>query len=269
VAPNDNKKVVASDGLTHPLMQVMTSHIVRCDVTRTSQDETRVLELYPGLSSEIALPAGIDLIVHEILGNVASAEGAIIAINELHGRNGLTSHACRVLPIGAGTLLAPTSVLTPCVVERLLMFQKTGCSMARPKRLYAARGVPSENFLAPPQLLEWLDFRKHVPVMSTRTCRFHTDRAGWFDGLHMHLLVHVDETASIDTYHERTTWTCTYVRLLDGASAIWLAAGALIECICNVDASTHCPAYSISVSVSHDGSSPLVPVSDFSWRGDG
>mmetsp|Transcript_771 Transcript_771/g.1589 ORF Transcript_771/g.1589 Transcript_771/m.1589 type:complete len:179 (-) Transcript_771:301-837(-) len=175
----------------------------------------------------------------------------------------------QVLPIGAGTLLAPTSRLMPCVVERLLMFQKTGHPVAQKNRMYAARGVPVENIMAEPQLLEWIDFRQHVPYMSTRTCRFRTERPGFFDGLHMHLLVHVDETSTIDSYHERTTWTCTYVRLLDDADAIWLRTGAVIECVCNVDASTHCPAYAIAVSVSYDGDSAFEPVADFSWRGDG
>ena len=131
------------------------------------------------------------------------------------------------------------------------------------------RGFPSELFLAEAQPFEWLDFNGILPPTSTRTCRFFTTRDGYFDGLHMHLLVNVDGQTSIDVYKERTTWTCTYVRLLDTDSAIWLPAGAIIECACTVDASTHCPAYSIEVRVSPDDEAPLRYVADFSWRGDG
>ena len=215
------------------------------------------------------MPAGIDLILHEILGNVASAEGAIHAINELHGRTGLACRACRVLPLAAGTLMAPTSRLSPSLLERLLMFQRTGRMVSLPDRMYAVRGFPSELFLSAPQAFEWLDFRQTLPTTTRHTCRFRCSRGGHFDGLHMHLLVQVDEQASIDAYHERTTWTCTYVRLFDAESAIWLPAGALIECACTVDATTHCPAYSVDVSVSIDGNAPVRRVAGFSWRGDG
>ena len=42
-----------------------------------------------------------------------------------------------MVPAAAGTLLVPTMRLTPCVVERLLMFQKTGDWEAQTGRLYA------------------------------------------------------------------------------------------------------------------------------------
>jgi len=227
------------------------------------------MELYRGLSSDIPLPAGIDLIIHEILGNIASSEGAIHAINELHDRAGLTSRTCRVVPSAAGTLLVPTMKLDLCVVERLLLYEVTGCSAAKPRELYASRGFPSNHFLSTPQPFEWLDFNKHLPYESSRTCSFTTCRAGLFDGLHMHLVVDVDEANAIDVYQERTTWTCTYVRLLDEASAIWLPVGSLIECVCKVDASTHYPAYSVQVRISSGGEAPLQQVAEFSWRGDG
>jgi hypothetical protein len=129
--------------------------------------------------------------------------------------------------------------------------------------------MPSEGFLAPPQPMEWLDFRSWLEVTSTRTCRFETRRAGYFDGLHMHLVVELDGETTIDTYRERTTWTCTYVRLFDAADAIWLEAGALVECVCKVDATADCPTYAIAVYVSRNGTGPLHHVADCSWCGDG
>jgi len=133
------------------------------------------------------------------------------------------------------------------------------------------RGVPSELFLGHPQPMEWLDFTHRLPYTSTRTCRYRARSAGHLDGLHMHLVVELDELTSIDAYRERTTWTCTYVRLFDAAhGGIWLAAGALIECVCRVDAAAHRPTYAIAVHVAHDGdASSLRHVADCSWSGDG
>jgi len=79
----------------------------------------------------------------------------------------------------------------------------------------------------------------------------------------------LDAATAIDVYNEPTTWTCSYVRLLDDAHAVWLPAGALIECTCDVDASSDCPTYSIRVRVSHNGQLPTTHLTEFSWRGEG
>jgi hypothetical protein len=155
-----------------------------------------VLNLYHGLSCDLLLPASFDLIVHEILGNIASAEGAVHAVNELRARRGLTNRRCTILPAAAGTLLVPTFALEPCLVERLLMFERTGCSVAEARTLHAVRNFPSDAFVATPQPLEWLDFNRDLPYLSHRVCAFRTRRAGRFDGLHMHLVVQVHAYSS-------------------------------------------------------------------------
>jgi hypothetical protein len=71
----------------------------------------------------------------------------------------------------------------------------------------------------------------------------------------------------VDSWRERTTWTCTYVRLLE--QPLSLPAAALIECTCTVDASTHCPAYSVAVRVKKDREAPWEHVTEYSWDGDG
>ena len=68
--------------------------------------DATVLALYSGLSSATALPGGIELLVHEILGHVASSEGVVRAVRELRGRPGLLAPGCRIIPEQAGTMLA-------------------------------------------------------------------------------------------------------------------------------------------------------------------
>ena len=278
-APDRQRDCVAADGRLRPLMQVEMAaawmprkgqrRTYSESVRETAGTGTQILELYRGLSSDIMLPSGIDLIIHEILGNIASAEGVIHAINELHDRAGLTSRSCRMVPSAAGTMVVPTMMLDLCVVERLLLYEKSGCCAAKPRTLYASRGFPSNYFLSTPQPFEWLDFERHLPYKSSRLCSFITCRPGFFDGLHMHLVVDTDAANCIDVYRERTTWTCTYMRLLDEADAIWLPAGSVIECVCNVNASSHYPAYSVQVRTSSSRGAPQRQVAEFSWRGDG
>ena len=64
--------------------------------------DATVLALYSGLSSVTALPGGIDLVVHEILGHVASSEGVVRAMRELRCRAGLLSAGYCVIPQQAG-----------------------------------------------------------------------------------------------------------------------------------------------------------------------
>lgn len=136
---------------------------------------------------------------------------------------------------------------------------------------YAARGITSRHFLAAPQPMEWLDFSSEtgLSLKTTRVCTFVTTRGGHFDGLHLHLLVALNADTTIDTHAERTSWTCTYVRLFDAASAIWLAAGSRIECICDADLSSDCPEYAIRVSVANSEQESMQYVASFTWRGDG
>lgn len=106
--------------------------------------------------------------------------------------------------------------------------------------------------------------------MQETVCTFKTRKEGRFDGLHMHLVIDLDEEIVIDVYRERTTWNCTYVRLFDTADAMTLPQGALIECTCHVDAASHLPAYSIRVRVSADGQeASLEEVANCSWEGNG
>ena len=77
----------------------------------------------------------------------------------------------------------------------------------------------------------------------------------------------VDGEEMIDTYEQQTTWMCTYIRLLD--APVFLPMGARIRCLCHVDASTHCPRYSVSVSVAPTVCAPLQHVADFAWEGCG
>jgi hypothetical protein len=95
----DEGALTGADGVTRPLIQIVVGAGNARGGSVGAPQAARVVELYRGLSNTTALPAGMDLIVHEILGNVASAEGVINAINELRGREGLAGRTCLALGI--------------------------------------------------------------------------------------------------------------------------------------------------------------------------
>ena len=215
------------------------------------------IELYEGLSSDAALPGGIELIVHEILGHIASSEGAVGAIRELRRRPGLAAKGCKVIPSAAGTMLAPTSVFHPNVLERLILHHNIGSTAAEVGSIYSAEGFPRECVLAPAQAMEWHDFNGELPLQQTRHLAFTTAVAGWFNGLHMHLQVQLDERetpeAAIDSWTQRTSWSTVYVCLRSANDAIWLPAGSKVACVCDTDMDNDCPEYAIKVECALPG----------------
>ena len=237
-----------------------------------------VLELYEGVSSAVALPGGIELVVHEILGHVASAEGVVRTIRELRTRHGLLTENVKLIPSAAGTLIAPTAPIPPGQVEHqwtaAAAHTESGLPPPHAGHMYHAVRFPPGLLLAPPQPLEWYVFDGALERLETdlgvhqwRACRFAAPPSGsFFDGLHMHLVVQLDASTFIHTHDQDTTWECLYVRLL--STPLWLAPGDAIELRTHVDASSDRPCYHIETWLHARGQTPT-HVGAFRWSGDG
>lgn len=227
------------------------------------------LDMYEGLSSEVALPSGIEVVVHEILGHVASSEGVVAAIRDIRSRHHVTTPGCVYIPRAAGTFLAPTWAFSPSLVERLLQYAAHG-TMHQPEGMYHVNGFPPDRLIAPAQAMEWWDFCGDLRPEQRRVCSFHVDGpGGYFEGLHLHMRAELDEVSCINTYTSPTTWSCTWIRLFAPCRGVWVNHGSRIECICDVDVSSHRPVYRIDVGVADCGSADTKQVATYSWSGDG
>jgi hypothetical protein len=248
------------------------------------------LALYTGLSSEVRLPDGFEVIVHEVLGHIASAEGVVRTIAELRARPGLTAPDCTFVPRAAGTLIAPTARLDESQAAALLQHASAGASAAldAPPVLVHVIGYPRSALLAPAQLMEWYEFggAASLPEQTSSRLLFRTIADGHFDGFHLHLRAECGEAAEprtvLDAYEQDTTWTCVYVRLL--RQAVWLPRGSEIRVDCYIDTRPDCPRYSLSAELlpasspasgagaagcaAERGGGSRSSVS-FSWTGDG
>lgn len=129
------------------------------------------------------------------------------------------------------------------------------------------RGFPRSKLLAPAQPMEWHDFYGALPLQQCNRLQFVVEAPCWFDGVHLHLLVRLDEQQSIDAYESQTTWSCVYVRLLPASRAVWLPRGSRIDLLCRIDVGSHTPSYAISASVAWPGEA-LRRVTSYSWSGD-
>lgn len=217
------------------------------------------LQLFEGYSSEAPLQGGYDLVVHEILGHIASSEGVVEALNNLRHR-GLLRSDCVFVPRRAATLFVPTMEIKLSCLERILCLsgnrreQGLHCLTK-----YHAHRFPEQMFLATPAVFEDLDFGGDLQTRRHAVVEFVTDRSGVFDGLHFHMLVDMDSHATINTLLDHTSWSTTYVKLLD--PGIFLPVGSHIICETWVQLDRPDPLYSVWVSVGKE------KVAQFSWSG--
>lgn len=252
-------------GSTRPLaVPCATVELLPRDPTGPDADIKRTLSLFHGLSTEVEVAGGYDVVVHEILGHVASAEGVASAIQDIKSR-GILNRNCVFIPKAAETVFSPTSCLDMSPLECIVSRYYTGYEDIVPKTKYHVRNFPESVILAPHQPLERIVFSVDSPVLMRQVheCEFRTTKAGVFDGLHFHMKVIVDDQAIIDTYATRTTWRTTYVRLLNRGVA--LAKGSRIMCKCVSQIDLFCPKYSIKVFIGEKGNETHVATYD--WEG--
>lgn len=232
-----------------------------------SDPKSSRLQLYSGLASEVALPGPYEVLVHEVLGHIASAEGAALAVADLVDR-GLCAPNCIFVPSAAGTLFAPTAQLRLTQLEKVLnsYYNPRGERLLKSRTKYHARNFDTDAMLAEAQPFEWLAFNAPTSELTGRRSRrvvFVTDQDGDFDGFHFHLLVQLDEDISIDTLESRTTWSTTYIKLFD--KGLWLPAGTRIVCECDAWHDGHAQCYKINVLLDELGREKFL--TEFTWEG--
>lgn len=235
----------------------------RLSLKGAGQERERTLQLFQGLSSDVPLDGGYNLVVHEILGHIASSEGVATVILDLC-RRCLLAPDCVFVPRRAVTLCAPTQEIEGTPQEQLLSMRYGGELMdLKCETKYHAARFSEEAFLAAPAIFEDLMFGPDIRLEQTRTVHFATTRDGVFDGLHFHMLVDMGEEGIINTLVDETTWTTTYLRLFQ--PGIFLPAGSRITVNMHVQLNTAAPEYSVEVMVNDQAKKPAA--ASFSWSG--
>eukprot|EP00746_Dinoflagellata_sp_MGD_P069888 gnl/MRDRNA2_/MRDRNA2_28594_c0_seq1.p1 gnl/MRDRNA2_/MRDRNA2_28594_c0~~gnl/MRDRNA2_/MRDRNA2_28594_c0_seq1.p1 ORF type:complete len:484 (-),score=56.58 gnl/MRDRNA2_/MRDRNA2_28594_c0_seq1:365-1816(-) len=220
------------------------------------------LRLFQGFSSDVPLPGGYDVVVHEILGHIASSEGVVDVIMNLRKR-GLLSRKCMVIPRKAKTFFAPTEQISLTCLERILQMHHSGRSTVRPLAKYHVNRFPKELLLAAPACFEDLDLSGDLHARQHYVREFYTNRSAVFDGLHFHIFIDMDGISSINTLDDKTSWRTVYIRLWD--SGMFLPAGSRIVCETWVELDCSEPRYFIEVAVGERRDERHV--AKYSWSG--
>ena len=172
-----------------------------------------VITVLQGFSTEVELPERVDLIVHEIIGEIATLEGVVVALRDALRRFGKPG-GCQSIPDRVQSFVAPAmmpdaeywSGRTPCIVDpRSTSFK--------------VWDFPERLRLAEPACFECIPFNSGIagiPVSEKREFRLTAVKEGIMEGLVIHIELEVGPPGEKDGEVAATT-----VSSRCGASSHW------------------------------------------------
>jgi type I protein arginine methyltransferase len=192
-------------------------------------DRITVIE---GFSTDphVVLPEKADLLVHELIGEIAGEEGVVAAIADARKRHlAPTASTPFSIPSRTTTLLAPSEYPNAayCADRLATTLEAPGGGQA-----LKLPGLPRTDLLAAPQVFEDLRFEEGAPAPSQAVeLEFVAERAGWLRGLSLHVELHcrIDGAAAppdVSSAWSGSHWRNLFLLLGDGMA---LARGDLVR----------------------------------------
>uniref|UniRef100_A0A7S1ITE0 Protein arginine N-methyltransferase n=1 Tax=Eutreptiella gymnastica TaxID=73025 RepID=A0A7S1ITE0_9EUGL len=202
-----------------------------------------VVTVLHGFSTKLELPEKVDVVVHEILGNITSEEAVSLSIADARARlvRDPTVPSWSI-PYRAQTWIAPITFVP--------IFEE-GVEVPQPRRDYRLEQFPPELMLAPPQVWEDVAFCKPIDLLFESTHVFECNRNGTLQGLlnFMTVLFDEDGTIQINTLMQRTTWRV--IAVLFGQE-VMLMQGDRVAVHCKADVRQFPSVYNFEVTL-HPG----------------
>ena len=220
------------------------------------------IELVSGFSTEVELAEPCDVLVHEIVGSVGSAEGMTLVVNDAKQRfltpdaefipHACTTWICPVEPLKLPLLDAAISGLG----QLLYSFQQAD--------LYKVFNFPPANVLGPAAEFETTVFCEDMPLTDCRDLELVIARAGDLEGLVLFLEIHVDQQTVINSLYQRTNWSTPYVKLFSKPIAV--VEGDVVHVTVQRELSTTQPKYELDVRICPK-TSGVELTRHFAWQG--
>jgi hypothetical protein len=213
-----------------------------------------------GFSDTITLPERCEVLVHDLIGNIASSEGMIPFIEDAKRR-----------------LLAPNAVHIPqrCVTCAVLAEDPT---LTRAERTfsYVLRGFQrldrlpfvrvfgfrQRDALSEPYVFEDFSFRQMQQLRHSVRLDMEIKRDGVLQGVLFFLRIYFSETRVLDTWATPTCWETPFVRFKQPAR---VKEGDHVELCIQSDLSGT-PSYSLQMTHRANGSTKCIGA--YAWAGD-
>mmetsp|Transcript_63053 Transcript_63053/g.124674 ORF Transcript_63053/g.124674 Transcript_63053/m.124674 type:complete len:468 (-) Transcript_63053:66-1469(-) len=231
------------------------------------EDQITVIE---ACSQNLVLPRPVDLVVHEILGEIASREGVVASLRDASERH-VNSTALQKggwsVPKAASTWITPVTWPPASYLEDFR--RKTGSILLPPSSNSGFMRFPalqvSECALSDAQPLEEIHFDAlfqsagdaGFALQQSRRLRFRMTRAGKLAGLALHITVDCGGGAPIVSSAEADShWANTFVMATESDVDV----GDTLEVDADVDLGPEVPAYRLTARLQRQGSSLTLDV---------
>jgi hypothetical protein len=218
------------------------------------------VHLICGFSDKITLPERCEVLVHDLIGNIASAEGMIPFIEDAKRR--LLAPDAVHIPERCVTcaVLAEDPTLTPA--ERAFSYVLRGCQRLDRLPFVRVFGFRPQDALSEPYVFEDFTFRQVQQFQSSVRLAMEIKRDGVLQGVFFFLRIYFNKTRMLDTWATPTCWETPFVRFKQPTR---VKEGDRVELCIQSDLSGT-PSYSLQMAHQVNGSAKRI--GEYAWFGD-
>jgi hypothetical protein len=218
------------------------------------------IHLIHGFSDKITLPERCEVLVHDLIGNIASAEGMIPFIEDAKRRL-LTPDAVHI-PERCVTCAVLAEDPTLTLAETTFSYLLRG--FKRLDRLPFVRvfGFRPRDALSEPYVFEDFSFRQKQQSRHNVRLDMEIKRGGLLRGVFFFLRIYFSDTRMLDTWASPTCWETPFVRFQQPTR---VKEGDRVELCLQSDLSGT-PSYSLQMANQVNGSAKRI--GEYAWYGD-
>jgi len=203
------------------------------------------IELLPGFSTDVELAEKCDVLIHEIVGSVASAEGMTPAVNDAKER--FLKAEAEFIPHSCSTFVCPVQPLKLPMIDAVVSAIGQALFSFDDPDLYKVYNFPESNVLGPPVEFERTVFCEEMPLEDRRELELVISKDGDLDGLLLFIEIHVDRETVINSLHHRTNWSTPYIKLF--REPVKVTQGDVVHVTIHRELATTQPRYELDVRV--------------------
>jgi hypothetical protein len=198
--------------------------------------------------------------VHDLIGNIASAEGMIPFIEDAKRRL-LTPDAAHI-PKRCVTCAVLAEDPTLTLAERTFSYMLRGCQRLDRLPFVRVFGFRPRDALSEPHVFEDFTFRQEQQFRRSLRLDIEIKRDGVLQGVFFFLRIYLTETRVLDTWATPTCWETPFVRFKQPTR---VQQGDRVELCIQSDLSGT-PCYSLQLAHQVNGSAKRI--GEYAWAGD-
>jgi mRNA deadenylase 3'-5' endonuclease subunit Ccr4/predicted RNA methylase len=190
----------AEAGATH--VYAIEANEMACSLAETAcslAGFSSVITVLHGMSTKLELPQRVDIIVHELVGDIASEEGMVATIADARQRFLLDDAVPWSIPESVQTCAVP--------IQQPQLSCATGSGPSASFSL-----VPRSMLIAAPQVMEDVQFMECTPLCQRGVLHFEALVPAVFNGLLLYPVLSMRPGLTVDAFSQDTHWPGLTVR---------------------------------------------------------